>query len=51
MEVRSVETIVQALNAAKVQYLQRKRAAARPQDLADIADLERLQELKREFPK
>ena len=31
--------------------LRMKRAAGRPQDLADIADLERLQELKREFPK
>jgi predicted nucleotidyltransferase len=28
-----------------------KREAARPQDLADIADLERIQELKREFNK
>ncbi len=28
-----------------------KRSAARPQDLADIADLERLQELRKEFPK
>jgi hypothetical protein len=31
--------------------LSMKRAAARPQDLADIADLERIQELRREFPK
>jgi hypothetical protein len=31
--------------------LRMKRAAARPQDLADIAGLERLEELKREFPK
>jgi hypothetical protein len=31
--------------------LKMKRGAARPQDLADIADLERLQELKKEFPK
>ena len=31
--------------------LMMKRAAARPQDLADIAGLERLQEIKREFPK
>jgi hypothetical protein len=31
--------------------LRMKRAAARPQDLADIAGLERLQELSREFPK
>jgi predicted nucleotidyltransferase len=28
-----------------------KREAARPQDLADISDLERIQELKREFNK
>jgi predicted nucleotidyltransferase len=27
-----------------------KRAAGRPQDLADIADLERINELKKEFP-
>jgi len=26
-----------------------KRAAGRPQDLADIADLERIEELKKEF--
>jgi hypothetical protein len=31
--------------------LRMKRAAARPQDLADIAGLERLQELKKEFGK
>ena len=31
--------------------LSMKRAAGRPQDLADIADLERLQELKKEFSK
>jgi hypothetical protein len=31
--------------------LKMKRATARPQDLADIADLERLQELKKEFMK
>ena len=31
--------------------LRMKRAAARPQDLADIAGLERLRELRREFPK
>lgn len=31
--------------------LQMKRGVARPQDLADIAGLERLQELKNQFPK
>jgi hypothetical protein len=30
--------------------LQMKRAAGRPQDLADIADLKRIEQLKREFP-
>jgi len=27
-----------------------KRAAGRPQDLADIMDLKRIEKLKREFP-
>ena len=31
--------------------LKRKRAAGRLQDLADIADLERIEELKKEFPR
>jgi hypothetical protein len=30
--------------------LKMKRAAGRPQDLADITDLKRIEKLKREFP-
>jgi len=56
MEVRSIETIVRALNAAKVEYLivgrlapvvslatllQMKRVVGRPQDLTDIEELNR----------
>jgi len=57
MEVRSIETIVKALNDAHVQYLnvgglavivsydtllQLKKSAGRPQDLADIEKLHKL---------
>ncbi len=42
MEVRSIEAIVKALNRARVKYLI-------VGGLADIADLERIEELKKEF--
>ena len=46
------ENLLGAMQAPIVRYetlIEMKKAAGRPQDLADIADLNRLQELKREF--
>lgn len=46
------EDVLGGMHAPVVRYqtlIEMKRAAGRPQDLADIADLERLQELKKEF--
>lgn len=47
------EEVMPSLKAPVVRYetlLAMKRAAGRPQDLVDIADLERIQELRKEFP-
>jgi hypothetical protein len=48
------ETVMANIKAPVVSIktlLKMKRAAGRPRDLADIADLERIEELKREFPR
>jgi predicted nucleotidyltransferase len=51
-ELARVEQITDSQTARIVRLetlLAMKRAAARPQDLADIADLERIRDLKKEF--